>query len=196
MANRVNKKSRKREKQMVKVKQTLKVSFNFNYLQLITTARNISHVLFLDVYRNASKRRRRPSLTFRRFTSFVIPRVNTKFWKCIFSVWNATKSACPLVFRSHGSIFNWHAKRICWMRMPATVSLFSKLFTPGFAEQLFKHTESMNERFEVKVMSLDVISRLIGLHQLFVFNYYPFLNRFLQPHQRGKSLVPIRWDCL
>jgi protein SDA1 len=55
----------------------------------------------------------------------------------------------------------------------------------GFAEQLFKHVEGMNERFEVKVMALDVISRLIGIHQLFIFNFYPYLNRFLQPHQRG-----------
>nr|CAG4636021.1 EOG090X030C [Eubosmina coregoni] len=54
----------------------------------------------------------------------------------------------------------------------------------SFAEQLFKHVEGMNERFEVKVMALDVISRLIGIHQLFLFNYYPYLNRFLQPHQR------------
>ncbi|XP_046644890.1 protein SDA1 homolog [Daphnia pulicaria] len=54
----------------------------------------------------------------------------------------------------------------------------------SFAEQLFKHVEGMNERFEVKVMALDVISRLIGIHQLFIFNFYPYLNRFLQPHQR------------
>ncbi|XP_032786649.2 protein SDA1 homolog [Daphnia magna] len=54
----------------------------------------------------------------------------------------------------------------------------------SFAEQLFKHVEGMNERFEVKVMALDVISRLIGTHQLFIFNFYPYLNRFLQPHQR------------
>nr|CAG4651672.1 EOG090X030C [Triops cancriformis] len=54
----------------------------------------------------------------------------------------------------------------------------------SFAEQLFRAVETMNERFEVKVMALDVVSRLIGLHQLFVFNFYPFIVRFLQPHQR------------
>nr|CAG4643804.1 EOG090X030C [Lepidurus arcticus] len=54
----------------------------------------------------------------------------------------------------------------------------------SFAEQLFRAVETMNERFEVKVMGLDVVSRLIGLHQLFVFNFYPFVVRFLQPHQR------------
>lgn len=55
----------------------------------------------------------------------------------------------------------------------------------GFAEQLFRTLERTNERFEVKLMTLDVVSRLIGLHQLFIFNFYPYLQRFLQPHQRG-----------
>nr|CAG4640710.1 EOG090X030C [Eulimnadia texana] len=54
----------------------------------------------------------------------------------------------------------------------------------GFAEQLFRTIETMNERFEVKVMALDVVSRLIGIHQLFVFNFYPLVAKFLQPHQR------------
>lgn len=54
----------------------------------------------------------------------------------------------------------------------------------GFAEKLFKQLEKNNDRFEIKLMTLDVISRLIGLHNLFLFNFYPYLQRFLQPHQR------------
>ncbi|XP_048506733.1 protein SDA1 homolog isoform X2 [Athalia rosae] len=54
----------------------------------------------------------------------------------------------------------------------------------GFAEKLFKQMEKNNDRFEVKLMTLDVVSRLIGLHNLFLFNFYPYLQRFLQPHQR------------
>ncbi|KAJ8930916.1 hypothetical protein NQ314_016240 [Rhamnusium bicolor] len=54
----------------------------------------------------------------------------------------------------------------------------------GMAEKLFKQLESTNKRFEVKLMTLDVISRLIGLHDLFLFNYYPYIQRFMQPHQR------------
>ncbi|KAF4526969.1 hypothetical protein B566_EDAN015795 [Ephemera danica] len=54
----------------------------------------------------------------------------------------------------------------------------------GFAEQLFRTLERTNERFEVKLLTLDVVSRLIGLHQLFLLNFYPYLQRFLQPHQR------------
>ncbi|XP_067663845.1 protein SDA1 homolog isoform X1 [Haliotis asinina] len=53
-----------------------------------------------------------------------------------------------------------------------------------FCEKLFKKLESSNERFEVKLLMMDLISRLIGIHQLFLFNFYPFLKRFLQPHQR------------
>jgi protein SDA1 len=55
----------------------------------------------------------------------------------------------------------------------------------GTAERLLKQLEGTHERFEVKVMTLDVISRLIGLHQLILFNFYPYIQRFLQPHQKG-----------
>ncbi|KAL0131803.1 hypothetical protein PUN28_002984 [Cardiocondyla obscurior] len=53
-----------------------------------------------------------------------------------------------------------------------------------FAEKLFKQIEKNNDRFEVKLMTLDVVSRLIGLHNLFLLNFYPYIQRFLQPHQR------------
>ncbi|XP_066595301.1 protein SDA1 homolog [Prorops nasuta] len=53
-----------------------------------------------------------------------------------------------------------------------------------FAEKLYKQLEKNNDRFEIKLMTLDVISRLIGLHTLFLLNFYPYLQRFLQPHQR------------
>ncbi|XP_034950262.1 protein SDA1 homolog isoform X2 [Chelonus insularis] len=53
-----------------------------------------------------------------------------------------------------------------------------------FAEKLFKQVEKNNDRFEVKLMSLDVVSRLIGIHNLLILNFYPYIQRFLQPHQR------------
>lgn len=53
-----------------------------------------------------------------------------------------------------------------------------------FAEKLFKQLEGTTERFEVKLMLMDLISRLIGVHQLFLLNFYPYIQRFLQPHQR------------
>ena len=36
----------------------------------------------------------------------------------------------------------------------------------GFSERLFKQLETSTERFEVKVMMMDLISRLVGVHQV------------------------------
>ncbi|CAM1321475.1 SDAD1 (predicted), partial [Pycnogonum litorale] len=59
----------------------------------------------------------------------------------------------------------------------------------SFAERLLKMLETMNERFEVKLMVINLISRLIGVHQLFLFNFYPLLQRFLRPHQREVTKI-------
>ncbi|XP_055839461.1 protein SDA1 homolog [Episyrphus balteatus] len=59
----------------------------------------------------------------------------------------------------------------------------------GLAEGLFKQLQSGNERFEVKLMHLDVISRLIGIHDLFLFSFYPYITRFIQPHQRQVTRI-------
>lgn len=47
----------------------------------------------------------------------------------------------------------------------------------GMAENLFKQLQGQNERFEVKLLHLDVISRLIGIHDLFLFTFYPYITR-------------------
>lgn len=57
------------------------------------------------------------------------------------------------------------------------------------AEKLFKQLEATTKRFEVKLMTLDVISRLIGLHELFLLNFYPYIQRFMQPHQREVTRI-------
>uniref|UniRef100_A0A8C8RSZ5 Protein SDA1 n=1 Tax=Pelusios castaneus TaxID=367368 RepID=A0A8C8RSZ5_9SAUR len=58
-----------------------------------------------------------------------------------------------------------------------------------FAEKLLKQLETSKERFEVKMMLMDLISRLVGIHELFLFNFYPFVQRFLQPHQREVTKI-------
>lgn len=85
------------------------------------------------------------------------------------------------------------AKKIKKKKQKAPAFNFSALHLinnpQGFAEKLFKKLESSNDRFEVKLMLLDVISRLIGLHSLFLFNYYPFIARLLLPHQREVTRI-------
>ncbi|XP_047661898.1 protein SDA1 homolog [Tachysurus fulvidraco] len=58
-----------------------------------------------------------------------------------------------------------------------------------FAEKLLKQLEGSKERFEVKIMLMELISRLVGIHELFLFNFYPFVQRFLQPHQREVTKI-------
>lgn len=59
------------------------------------------------------------------------------------------------------------------------------------AERLYKRLEKMNERFEVKLMTMNFISRLIGVHQLYLPNFYPLVTRFLFPHQREVTKVMV-----
>lgn len=59
----------------------------------------------------------------------------------------------------------------------------------GMADKLFKQLENTTKRFEVKLVTLDVISRLIGLHNLFLLNFYPYVQRFLFPHQREVTRI-------
>ncbi|XP_054468221.1 protein SDA1 homolog [Anoplopoma fimbria] len=58
-----------------------------------------------------------------------------------------------------------------------------------FSEKLLKQLEGSKERFEVKMMMMEFISRLVGIHELFLFNFYPFVQRFLQPHQREVTKI-------
>ena len=52
------------------------------------------------------------------------------------------------------------------------------------AERLLARSAKGTDRFEVRLMALDVASRLIGVHQLIVLNLYPQLQRLLRPQQR------------
>ncbi|PIN05650.1 Protein required for actin cytoskeleton organization and cell cycle progression [Handroanthus impetiginosus] len=54
----------------------------------------------------------------------------------------------------------------------------------GFAEKLFSRLQSCDHRFEVKMMMVKVIARTIGLHHLILLNFYPYLQKYVQPHQR------------
>ena len=42
---------------------------------------------------------------------------------------------------------------------------------------------------QVRLLMLNLASRLIGYHRLLVPNFYPFLQRYLQPHQREITLL-------
>ncbi|RDY08439.1 Protein SDA1-like protein, partial [Mucuna pruriens] len=54
----------------------------------------------------------------------------------------------------------------------------------GFADKLFGCVKGCNERFEVRMMMLKLIARTVGLHRLILLEFYPFLQKYIQPHQR------------
>ena len=59
----------------------------------------------------------------------------------------------------------------------------------GFAEKLFTRLKSSTDGFEVKLAMMNMISRLIGTHELLVLNFYPFLQRYLNPHQKDITSI-------
>lgn len=58
-----------------------------------------------------------------------------------------------------------------------------------FAEKLFAFLEATSENFEVKLMIMNLISRLIGTHDLILLNYYPFITKYLHPHQSDVTKI-------
>lgn len=53
----------------------------------------------------------------------------------------------------------------------------------GFVEKLLSRLQNCNERFEIKMIMLKVTARTIGLHRLILLNFYPYLQKYIQPHQ-------------
>ena len=53
-----------------------------------------------------------------------------------------------------------------------------------FSEKLFGKLKSTNQRFEVRIMMMDVISRCIANHKLLLLNFYPYFQKYLEPHQQ------------
>jgi len=59
-----------------------------------------------------------------------------------------------------------------------------------FAEKLFVRLQkSSSEKMETRMAMIALISRIIGVHKLILLNFYPFLQRYLQPHQRDVTTL-------
>ncbi len=59
----------------------------------------------------------------------------------------------------------------------------------GFAERLFRQLKGTHAAFEIKLIMLNVVSRFISWHKLLLLDFYPFLLRYLQPHQKAVTQV-------
>jgi len=73
----------------------------------------------------------------------------------------------------------------------ATSSAMMLIHDPQeFTEKLFSElqTKRKAERFETKLILLNLISRLIGANQLSLLNFYPYLERYLRPYQENVTM--------
>lgn len=59
----------------------------------------------------------------------------------------------------------------------------------GFAEKLYSKLNSKDDRWEVRLMKMNLVSRVIGIHQLTILGFYPLLIKYLQPSQRDVTMV-------
>ncbi|RUS20386.1 SDA1-domain-containing protein [Endogone sp. FLAS-F59071] len=59
----------------------------------------------------------------------------------------------------------------------------------GFTEKLFSKLSSKDDRWEVRLMTMNLVSRIVGVHRLILLGFYSFLIKYLQPHQRDVTMV-------
>lgn len=61
-----------------------------------------------------------------------------------------------------------------------------------FAERLFSRLQKGKDRFErleTRLCMMSVVSRAVGVHHLLLLNFYPFLQKYIQPHQRDVTQI-------
>lgn len=54
----------------------------------------------------------------------------------------------------------------------------------SFAERLLVRCQARGVSFEMRLALMQVVSRAIGVHELILENFYPFVQRYLKPSQR------------
>ena len=68
---------------------------------------------------------------------------------------------------------------------PVTVLLACMAGAQTFAERLFARLQrGGGERVETRLAITALVSRVVGVHRLLLLHFYPFLQKYLQPHQR------------
>jgi len=59
----------------------------------------------------------------------------------------------------------------------------------GFAEKLFAKMRLSSVKAETRMLMMSVISRVIGVHQLILINFYPFVQRYISPSREDITSV-------
>ena len=59
----------------------------------------------------------------------------------------------------------------------------------SFCESLFDKVRDSNDHIDSKMILMNLISRVIGIHKTLVLSFYPYLIKYLRPHQKDVTLV-------
>ena len=67
----------------------------------------------------------------------------------------------------------------------------------GFSDKLYRRLRTSNEQFEVRMLFMNLLSRVIGRNQCICLNFYQFMTRYMQPSQRDvtKMMAYIVQGC-
>lgn len=56
----------------------------------------------------------------------------------------------------------------------------------GFAERMLQNLRKVRETLDVRVLRMNLVSRVISMHEVFLDGFYSHLIKYIQPHQQRK----------
>ena len=66
----------------------------------------------------------------------------------------------------------------------------------GFTEKLFKRLKRSRERYDMKLMMMTLIARMIGTHRLVVLSFYSYLQKYMaSPAQVRAGQMAVQALC-
>jgi protein SDA1 len=58
-----------------------------------------------------------------------------------------------------------------------------------FTERLFASMKKGEQSLELRMLMMNVISRIVGFHKLILFNFYPTLQKYMLAHQKDVTMI-------
>jgi protein SDA1 len=59
----------------------------------------------------------------------------------------------------------------------------------GYAEKVYQVLKRCNDKFEVRIMLMNFLARLISSQQLLVLDFYSYMQKYMQPSQQCTLLM-------
>lgn len=70
--------------------------------------------------------------------------------------------------------------------LPAIEQIYDPL---TFADKLFRKSKTSNQSFDIRLMMLNLVARVIKVHKLILVNFYPFIQKYLDSKQTSINYI-------